>query len=155
MVAAEPVLRAIGDAIGSEIVFPGNHDAPGPRPGPSLRAQLASQWRYRRSASAGSSVGVAGAGAVRVSYPGVWLGDRIWATHGHYLDHHLIPDSAFGLPRGRLATARARSAPIGVRAGRLRSRHGAEPLRRPLTAAPDGRSLIRSASRAAARAASC
>ena len=40
---------------------------------------------------------------VRVSYPGVWLGERIWATHGHYLDHHLLPDSAFGLlrPAGR------------------------------------------------------
>ncbi len=33
----------------------------------------------------------------RVSYPGVWLGERVWATHGHYLDHHLIPESAFGI----------------------------------------------------------
>jgi hypothetical protein len=29
----------------------------------------------------------------------VWLGDRIWATHGHYLDHHLLPDGPFGLLR--------------------------------------------------------
>jgi hypothetical protein len=26
-------------------------------------------------------------------------------THGHYLDRHLIPESAFGLPRGRLRRA--------------------------------------------------
>jgi hypothetical protein len=36
---------------------------------------------------------------VRASYPGAWLTDRVWATHGHYLDRHLIPISAFGVPR--------------------------------------------------------
>jgi hypothetical protein len=32
----------------------------------------------------------------------VWLGDGAWATHGHYLDRHLLPESAFGIARGLL-----------------------------------------------------
>ncbi len=48
--------------------------------------------------------------AVRVSYPGFWVRDDVWATHGHYLDRHLIPESTFGLPRGRLAQGRAADA---------------------------------------------
>jgi AcrR family transcriptional regulator len=39
---------------------------------------------------------------VQVRYPGVWLSDRVWATHGHYLDRHLLPTSAFGVARGLL-----------------------------------------------------
>lgn len=37
---------------------------------------------------------------VRVHYPGVWLGPGGWATHGHYLDRHLVPEAAFGVTRG-------------------------------------------------------
>jgi hypothetical protein len=29
----------------------------------------------------------------------VWLSDGVWATHGHYLDHHLIPDAPIGVLR--------------------------------------------------------
>ena len=39
---------------------------------------------------------------MRVSYPGVWLADRVWATHGHYLDRHLLPEAAYGVARGLL-----------------------------------------------------
>jgi hypothetical protein len=39
---------------------------------------------------------------VRVRYPGVWLSDRVWATHGHYLDRHLLPEAAYGIARGAL-----------------------------------------------------
>ena len=39
---------------------------------------------------------------VRVHYPGVWLSDRVWATHGHYLDRHLLPEVAYGVARGLL-----------------------------------------------------
>jgi len=39
---------------------------------------------------------------VRVHYPGVWLADRLWATHGHYLDRHLLPESGYGVARGLL-----------------------------------------------------
>jgi hypothetical protein len=44
-----------------------------------------------------------GADRVQVRYPGVWLSDEIWATHGHYLNHYLRPISSVGLlhPRHR------------------------------------------------------
>jgi hypothetical protein len=39
---------------------------------------------------------------VRVHYPGVWLAEGVWATHGHYLGRHLLPDSSYGIGRGLL-----------------------------------------------------
>ena len=39
---------------------------------------------------------------MRVHYPGVWLTERVWATHGHYLDRHLLPEVAYGIARGLL-----------------------------------------------------
>jgi calcineurin-like phosphoesterase family protein len=105
---AEPVLRAIGERLGAQrevIVVPGNHDAALVRPW--LRAngvppatdaaipldataELAQLARWLAPAR------------VRASYPGVWLSARVWATHGHYLDRHLLPESAFGVARGAL-----------------------------------------------------
>jgi UDP-2,3-diacylglucosamine pyrophosphatase LpxH len=105
MVAAEPVLRAVGKALGPDrevIVVAGNHDAPLLR-GWALaqEAQLQASQTVPPTASPALErlVSWLGPARVRVSYPGVWLGDRIWATHGHYLDHHLLPDSAFGVLR--------------------------------------------------------
>ena len=52
-------------------------------------------------------------GGAEVRYPGVWLSEGVWATHGHYLDRHLLPEAAFGIARGLLGrlpgTARGRS----------------------------------------------
>jgi hypothetical protein len=39
---------------------------------------------------------------VTVRYPGVWLSSRLWATHGHYLNRHLLPISSVGIKRGWL-----------------------------------------------------
>jgi UDP-2,3-diacylglucosamine pyrophosphatase LpxH len=106
---AEPVLREIGRAMGSGrcVVFvPGNHDRP-----------LIRRWIRERGDALGTDDAVPtdaspvlaqvtswlAPAEVRVHYPGVWLSDRVWATHGHYLDQHLLPESAFGLWRGRLA----------------------------------------------------
>jgi predicted phosphodiesterase len=105
---AEPVLRVIGRAVGPdrELVFvPGNHDRP-----------LIRRWIRRRGVGLGlddvvpvdASPGLTrlttwlGPAQVTVRYPGIWLSGRVWATHGHYLDQHLLPESAFGLRRGRL-----------------------------------------------------
>jgi predicted phosphodiesterase len=102
---AEPILRAIGTRLGPdrELVFvPGNHDA-----------SLVRHWINAQATglSADSAVDPDASPALRrvlswlaparttVSYPGVWLEDRVWATHGHYLDRHLIPHSAFGVLR--------------------------------------------------------
>ncbi|MEA2317351.1 MAG: hypothetical protein QOD44_1540 [Solirubrobacteraceae bacterium] len=105
---AEPVLRAIGAQLGSGrqvIVVPGNHDAALVRPWlPNAGGRLAVDTRV----PAGATPWLARVAAwlepasVRVHYPGVWLSERVWATHGHYLDRHLLPESAFGAARGLL-----------------------------------------------------
>jgi hypothetical protein len=33
----------------------------------------------------------------------VWLTEGIWATHGHYLDRHLLPETTFGVAREMLS----------------------------------------------------
>ena len=74
---AEPVLRAIGARLGvgrEAVVVPGNHDAALPPDATPALARLTS-WLAPA--------------AVEVRYPGVWLRDGVWATHGHYLDRHV------------------------------------------------------------------
>jgi hypothetical protein len=108
LAVAEPVLRALGEALGPErevVVVPGNHDRP-----------LIADWLGRHAGAvgldtvvpaeaSGELAAVAGwlaPARVTVRYPGVWLADGVWGTHGHYLDRHLLPVSAFGMARGRL-----------------------------------------------------
>jgi hypothetical protein len=97
-VAREP-LAAIGEALGegAEVVLlGGNHDH-----------ALVAPWLEARQLARAAPLGlaeatdpaahpVAGAVAdalrpatVRLAYPGVWLRDDVYATHGHYLDLHL------------------------------------------------------------------
>ncbi len=105
MVMAEPVLRWLGRALGPErevIIVPGNHDGPMVRrwalaQGDAL--EVCHPVPATASPALESVVSWLAPARVRVSYPGVWLGDGIWATHGHYLDHHLLPDAVFGLLR--------------------------------------------------------
>jgi UDP-2,3-diacylglucosamine pyrophosphatase LpxH len=106
---AEPILRAIGKRMGPDrqiVLVPGNHD----------RA-LTRSWA--RAQGAGLTVDAlvpADATAlltkvvswlaptqVEVRTPGVWLSSRVWATHGHYIDRHLLPESAYGVHRRRTA----------------------------------------------------
>jgi hypothetical protein len=108
MEEAEPVLRQIGQTLGpgrEVILVPGNHD----------RA-LVTSWvkRVGRGLAVDSRVPVDATpqlavvtswlapASVSVHYPGVWLAPGVWATHGHYLDRHLLPESAFGVTRGLL-----------------------------------------------------
>lgn len=97
---AEPVMRAIGDALGSAgqvVVVAGNHDHPivagwldwrGRRDEPAplaLDERVAPQyasWIAKRLA------GWLSPASVEVAYPGLWLRDDVYATHGHYLDAH-------------------------------------------------------------------
>lgn len=116
MATAEPVLRALGRRLGPDrevVVVPGNHDAP-----------LVRRWARAQGRALPAAADVPSDASpalehilewlaparARASYPGVWLGDGIWAHHGHYLDRHLIPESAFGLPRRLPGRSRARSA---------------------------------------------
>jgi UDP-2,3-diacylglucosamine pyrophosphatase LpxH len=108
MGVAEPVLREIGRVMGSErevVLLPGNHDRA--LIGRWLAAHgsaMAPDAAVPTNASAELSAVVSwlSPARVRVQYPGVWLGDGLWATHGHYLDRHLLPEAAYGLARGLL-----------------------------------------------------
>ena len=98
--AAMPALRALGEALpdtAAIVLTVGNHDhglvAPAlqrrsvaePPPAPlgaeaEVRALGGEPLQY--------VCGALGAERVRVCYPGMWLRDDVYATHGHYLDRH-------------------------------------------------------------------
>ena len=119
MEVAEPVLRAVAGRLGGGrevVVVPGNHDAALVRPWLLLRgvsSAVDAQIPADATPMLERVVSWLAPAHVRVHYPGVWLSDRVWATHGHYLDRHLLPEAAFGIARGLL--------------GRL-PRDGAEPV---------------------------
>jgi UDP-2,3-diacylglucosamine pyrophosphatase LpxH len=102
---AEPVMRALAEHLGEDkqvLIVPGNHDH-----------ELVREWA--RAAGPGllrenvvppdasprlrEFVSWFDATQVEVHYPGVWLGDHVWATHGHYLNHYLRPVSSYGIYR--------------------------------------------------------
>ena len=102
LAAAAPVLRALGARLGAEgevVLVPGNHDRPLIRSW--IRRQngdLARQGRVPLDASPAlrSVCEQLAPARVEVRYPGAWLSDRVWGTHGHYLDRHLVPVSNWG-----------------------------------------------------------
>jgi UDP-2,3-diacylglucosamine pyrophosphatase LpxH len=124
MEVARPILQAIGRVkpTAQEIVLvPGNHD----------RAMI-SGWLATHADAVGhdtfvspnASPGLAaivdwlGSDRTQVRYPGVWLADGVWATHGHYLDRHLLPVAAYGLARGVLGRVpRDNATPADYEAG--------------------------------------
>jgi predicted phosphodiesterase len=106
MRVAEPVLRAIGRRAATNasiVVVPGNHD--GDLIAPWLRANgvpLALDASIPADATPILARVCELLGGASVRYPGVWLSEGVWATHGHYLDRHLLPEAAFGVARGLL-----------------------------------------------------
>jgi hypothetical protein len=124
---AEPILRRIGQTLGPgrEVIFvPGNHDralvAPWLR---RVGAGLALDSRVPVDATPALATFASwlAPARVQVHYPGVWLASGVWATHGHYLDRHLLPESAYGVTRGLLGRLpQPGAAPIDYeRAGRV------------------------------------
>jgi hypothetical protein len=97
--AAEPVVRELAGALapGAEVVIvPGNHDhrllrgwlerrAGEPAPAP-LGLDAPVDWRDGEPLA--TLAGWLAPAAVRAFYPGVWLRDDVYATHGHYADVH-------------------------------------------------------------------
>jgi predicted phosphodiesterase len=107
LAVAEPVLRELGRRTGGHcetIVVPGNHDRPLVRAWAGARGRdLGLSDEVPAQASPALSRIVEWLGPwVTVRYPGVWIDERTYATHGHYLDDHLVPAAPTGLPRGRL-----------------------------------------------------
>jgi Calcineurin-like phosphoesterase len=95
---AEPALRAIGEAAaGSQVVIvPGNHDHQLVAPALERRrladgGPLALDAEHPPEAGelAGHVAALMPRSEVVVAYPGAWLREDVYATHGHYLDVHL------------------------------------------------------------------
>jgi UDP-2,3-diacylglucosamine pyrophosphatase LpxH len=102
---ARPVLEALGRRTGEIVLVPGNHDAALIRPW--LRAHGVPDATDAEIPDDATPLlrdvtSWLAPARVTVRYPGVWLSARVWATHGHYLDRHLLPESAFGMARGLL-----------------------------------------------------
>jgi Calcineurin-like phosphoesterase len=112
LAVARPVFEAIGARLGSgrEIVLvPGNHDY-----------RLLAPWLEWRARSAPAPLGLeehagpkastatraiarmVAPAALDVVYPGLWLGDGVYATHGHYLDRHITVPSLERVAAGAL-----------------------------------------------------
>jgi UDP-2,3-diacylglucosamine pyrophosphatase LpxH len=108
MAVAQPVLKAIGHELGPDrevVLVPGNHDAPLVRSWVRLhRQQLQLETPIAMTATPALArvTSWLQPARVRVSYPGVWLRPGVWATHGHYLNRHLVPESTYGMLRGLL-----------------------------------------------------
>lgn len=92
---AAPVLRELAAAVAQVIIVPGNHDH-----------RLVAGWLEQDALVRDERLGLADpvhmdlwpASALRdalahaqvtFSYPGFWVRDDVYATHGHYLDRHL------------------------------------------------------------------
>ena len=102
LAASEPLFRALGEAMdgGRVTLVPGNHDH-------HLAAPVVEARRLDGAAGAlplDASVPAPDHGPVahmaawlgeselRIAYPGVWIRDDVFATHGHYLDlHNTVP----------------------------------------------------------------
>jgi len=96
LAAARPFFEALGAALGERevVLVPGNHDHrfaeplldelslsatplglehfADPSPGPT---ELLDRWL--------------GPARLRIAYPGIWVREDVYATHGHYMDQHL------------------------------------------------------------------
>jgi metallophosphoesterase superfamily enzyme len=86
---AEPVLRALGSRLGGDreaIVVPGNHDAPLVRSWARAHgAALTPDTTVKPDTTAALArlTSWLAPAQIRVHYPGVWLSENVWATHGH------------------------------------------------------------------------
>ena len=88
----------LGAALGDRrvTIVPGNHDYPLIAPWVSERRARGEQLGLEHhltpaegSPTAAALAGWLGEAAVELAYPGVWLRDDVYATHGHYLDLHV------------------------------------------------------------------
>src|ERR1700742_1439086 len=93
---ALPALAEIGAALGdAEVVLvPGNHDSRLAEPLLDELSIAGAPLALDSTAdpSPGPTAAIATALAparLRIAYPGIWLRDDVYATHGHYMDAHL------------------------------------------------------------------
>jgi UDP-2,3-diacylglucosamine pyrophosphatase LpxH len=89
---ALPFFEALGAALGGRwLTFvPGNHDHRLAEDALRRAGRLGLEQRFevRPDDALDQVVRVVGDTPVELAYPGVWLRDDVYATHGHYLDCH-------------------------------------------------------------------
>jgi Calcineurin-like phosphoesterase superfamily domain len=94
---ARPFFEDLGAALGeAEVtIVPGNHDHRFAEPlldELSLDGGAPLALEHHHPPSAGATAAIAewlGPAQLDIAYPGVWLRDDVYATHGHYMDAHL------------------------------------------------------------------
>lgn len=97
LAGARPFFEELGEALaGREVVLlAGNHDHRFAEPlldQLSLSGPAALGLEHRYDPSPGPSAELArwlGAATLSLAYPGIWLREDVYATHGHYMDPHL------------------------------------------------------------------
>jgi hypothetical protein len=113
LAAARPVVDALGTALGAEgevVLVAGNHDHRLVAPWLEARGQAGPPPALGLEEHAGAGATAATAEIARmvaparldVAYPGLWLADGVYATHGHYLDRHVTIPSFERLAAGAL-----------------------------------------------------
>jgi hypothetical protein len=113
LAAARPFFEQLGAALpGADVVLvPGNHDHRFAEPLlEDLALDTSPLGLEQRGAPAGAARRLAdwlGKAGLEIAYPGLWLRDDVYATHGHYLDCHL------NLPRAECLAAAAVMRAIG------------------------------------------
>jgi hypothetical protein len=105
---ARPFFEELGAAVGDvEVtIVPGNHDHRLAEPllDDLSMARAPLEIDSTATPSAGPTAAIAawlGPARLRIAYPGLWLRDDVYATHGHYMDLHLT------LPRAECVGAAA------------------------------------------------
>lgn len=96
LACARPFFERLGAALGgSEVILvPGNHDHRLAEPlldGLDLEG-VPIGLEHQADPSPGLAAEIAallGAARLRIAYPGIWLREDVYATHGHYIDPHL------------------------------------------------------------------
>jgi Calcineurin-like phosphoesterase len=107
LATARPFFEELGAALsGREVVLvPGNHDHRFAEPlldELSLAGPATLGLEHLYAPSPGPTAELAawlGEARLRLAYPGIWLRDDVYATHGHYIDPHL------SLPRAECLAA--------------------------------------------------
>src|SRR3954453_22699709 len=104
---SRPFFEELGEALGEvEVTYrPGNHDARLAEPLPdglSIASEPALGLQHHYAPSPGPLAMIdewLGPARLHAAYPGIWLRDDVYATHGHYIDVHL------SLPRAECLAA--------------------------------------------------
>jgi hypothetical protein len=113
LAVARPLFAAFGAALGPDgeiVLVPGNHDhalvAPWlerrRRDGAPPPLGLAEQATWAADDAAGALAEAARPARLALAYPGVWLRDDVYATHGHYLDRHITVPTIERLSAGAM-----------------------------------------------------